>query len=66
MTRKTKKGYYAVFSELASHLGVYFSLDDCIMDFEIATVRAVFPGVNIHGCSFHYTQEIYREVCELK
>ena len=27
-------------------------------------MRAVFPGVNIHGCLFHYTQAIYRKVCE--
>ena len=64
---KTKKDYYTVFSEFAGHLGVDLSHEDCIMNFEIATLismRALFPGLNIRGYLFHYTQAIYRKVCE--
>ena len=32
-----RRKYHAVFSELVGHLGVNLSLEDCVMDFEIAT-----------------------------
>ncbi|KAK2145428.1 hypothetical protein LSH36_682g01063 [Paralvinella palmiformis] len=38
------------------------------MDYEGATwqvVRAVFPGIEIQGCLFHFMQAVYRKVQEL-
>ena len=50
MTRRTKADYRAVFTDIARYLGSEIGLEDCLMDFEIATwktIREVFPGVNI-------------------
>ena len=68
MSRRTKKDYEAVFRELSQHLGSDIKLEDCMMDYEVATwtsLRTVFPGVSIHGCLFHLVQAIYRKVGEL-
>ena len=65
MSRRTKKDYQAVFAELSRHLGPDIKLEDCVMDFKTATwmtLRAVFPGVSIHGCLFHFVQAVYRKV----
>ena len=56
MSRRSKKDYEAVFSELARHLGAEIKLEDCLLDFEIATwisLRSVFPWV-IYGCMLHF------------
>ena len=65
MTRRTKADYRAVFTDIARYLGSEIGLEDCLMDFEIATwkiIREVFPAINIHGCLFHYTKAIYAKV----
>ena len=64
MSRRQKIDYDAVFQELKKALGT-FSLDDCVLDFEMAawvSLRENFPGISIHGCLFHYSQAIYKRV----
>ena len=63
MSRRQKVDYVAAFAELKRIL-VTYSMDDCLLDFEMATwisLRENFPGITIHGYLFHY-QAIYRRV----
>jgi len=64
MSRRKKKDYIAVLSALLS-LVADVSVRAVTSDFEKALWRAVtvvLPGVEHHGCAFHWTQAVYKEV----
>ncbi|KAK3598085.1 hypothetical protein CHS0354_036981 [Potamilus streckersoni] len=53
-----KSVYLAVFLSLQSRLG-HLSLEGFVLDFEKAAwlaIREAFPGVEIKGCAFHWSQ----------
>ena len=64
MSRMEKLDYVAVFKafkELAPNLANV----DMTTDFEAAIWRAarkVFPGMTVHGCSFHWGQAVWRKI----
>ncbi|KAL3859614.1 hypothetical protein ACJMK2_009828 [Sinanodonta woodiana] len=58
MSRKTKSDYLAVFRSLQSRLG-HISIEGFVLDFEKAewiAIRKAFPGVELKGCAFHWSQ----------
>ena len=69
MTGKSKKDYKIAFEAFRDLLLPKSGVPDAIvMDYEAAIwsgVRKVFPNINIKGCSYHYTQAIYRKVQEI-
>ena len=67
MSRRKTKDYSAVLLALISRMpGV--SVRSVTSDFERAlwrAVSAVFPNVEHHGCTFHWTQAVYRKIQSL-
>ncbi|KAL3872323.1 hypothetical protein ACJMK2_040254 [Sinanodonta woodiana] len=64
MSRKTKSDYLAVFRSLQSRLG-HISIERFVLDFEKAAwiaIREAFPGVELKGCPFHWSQAVWRHV----
>lgn len=70
-SRKTKEIYVQIFNQLKAHagrLGLEFSPQRIVLDFEIATMRAiqeVMPYSEIGGCLFHWGQTVWRKIAEL-
>ena len=52
--------------KLKSQLTGYM-LKSVVIDFEAAVwqaFRAVFPGVTVKGCGFHWTQAVFKKIKE--
>ena len=52
MSRRSKEDYIAVLSELKKKLGEELSIEECVLDFEMAawvSLREVFGEISIHG-----------------
>ena len=68
MSRRMKKDYRAVLCNIKDLLPNEIALQRVVMDFEVGMwsgVRSVFPGVMRQGCSFHWTQAVWRKTKEL-
>ena len=69
MSGKRAQDYEAVFTaidELLPHPAV---IEGALTDYEKAIwkgIQAVYPNISVVGCSFHYTQAVYRKVQEKK
>lgn len=65
---KEKDTYIRVFELLRSYAtsrGLVFQPPKFHIDFEAATIVAIretFPGAEVKGCNFHYTQAVWRKV----
>jgi hypothetical protein len=65
---KTAATYTAVFTALknaATAAGLQFDPNHILSDFETGLIRAVktaFPNATHHGCYFHFTQAIWRQL----
>ncbi|XP_052762327.1 uncharacterized protein LOC128204972 [Mya arenaria] len=67
MTRRTKQDYVAVLRAVKERLGDPI-VEWFMLDFEAAAwqaVREVFPNTVVKGCSFHWSQRVYRKVSRL-
>ena len=66
MSGRKKKDYRAVFRALIDILPVPPAVSQITVDFERAVwsvLRQVFPNVKIQGCVFHWSQALWRKVC---
>ena len=62
MLRHQKRDYAAIFREISAMLP-HCQLQRMVLDFERAA-RVVFPTVVLKGCTFHFTQAIWRRIQE--
>ena len=65
MSRRKKRDYKEVFRALCDVLPVAPVVSKITLDFEKAmwsTLPEIFPTVRLHGCSFHWTQALWRKV----
>ena len=65
MTRRQKLYYLAVLEAVTTGTSSDNKLERVILDFEAALWRAfetIFPQAKFTGCSFHFTQAIFRHV----
>ena len=61
------KDYKAVIKAVLAMLPVPQAVSKITVDFEMAvwkTLRELMPNVNIMGCVFHWTQALWRKVCQ--
>ena len=68
MSRRRKEDYVAVLEAAKQALPSPADEDEVVADFEVAVrtaVRSVYPGVHIHGCTFHWFQAVYHHACQL-
>ena len=68
MSRRTKTDYDAVFCKLKMMLGDEFKPESCMADYESAcwkSMRDNFPSMQMHGCLFHFSQAINKNVIRL-
>ena len=68
MSRRRAEDYNAVFNAIKRALPSLPDLDTIVCDFEAAvwqSIRSAFPGIHIHGCSFHWSQLVYRQAGNL-
>ena len=66
MSGRKKKDYRAVFRALLDILPVPPAVRQITVDFERAiwsVLRQVFTNVKIQGCVFHWSQALWRKVC---
>ena len=69
MSGKRAQDYEAVFTaidELLPHPAV---IEGALTDYEMAIwkgIQAVYPNISVVGCSFYYTQAVYRKMQEKK
>ncbi|KAL8562052.1 hypothetical protein ACOMHN_031823 [Nucella lapillus] len=70
MSGKRRRDYQAVLRALKGELrrlngeDAFFSLEAALADFEAAVWQAFrqeFPGVELHGCSFHWGQTVFHK-----
>ena len=62
---KTQATYTRMLRELTNIPGTNFQPQTVLIDFELAeknALEAVFPGVTVKGCFFHFSQNIWRKV----
>ncbi len=65
MSRRTTSDYVAVFDAIKSALVAEPAVECITTDFEAATwqaIRRTFPTVRIHGCGFHWSQAVERQI----
>ena len=65
MSGRRKKDYRKVFKKLLEVLPTAPAVQRITLDFEKATwsaVRSVIPHAKLHGCTFHWTQAVWRKV----
>ncbi|XP_041375273.1 uncharacterized protein LOC121388117 isoform X2 [Gigantopelta aegis] len=68
MSSRQTDDYIAVFEAVQNLPEEDLSLERMTTDFEVATwkwFRAVFPGVPVKGCTFHFNQAVYRKIQDL-
>ena len=68
MSGKKKSDYKAVLQSIISILPGQPSVKKVTLDFEKAmwsTVRQVLPNVTVKGCSFHWTEAVWRKVSSI-
>ena len=61
---KTEATYNRLLTEIAAHLNGNVPTD-ILFDFERAAINAaeiVFPGINVHGCFFHLSRNIWKKI----
>ena len=61
--------YTAVLRRLVAHFKTTPALRTTVLDFEAAVwnaMRAVFPDVELRGCSFHWSQALWKHIQELR
>ena len=66
MSRRQKRDYKAVFKAVLEMLPAPPAVEEAVLDFESAVwsaLASVLPDVEVHGCSFHWAQAVYRKVC---
>ena len=65
MSGKRKKDYRKVLKVILEALPSPPVVQNAVMDFELSLWKAfpkVYPGVEIRGCSFHWTQAVWRKI----
>ena len=65
MSRRQSSDYSLIFEAIAASFESPPRVQRIVLDFESAvwkSIRQVFPSVELRGCSFHFTQSIYRQV----
>ena len=65
MSGRKKRDYKAVLETVISLLPNQPRVDKIVLDFEKAmwsAIRQVIPNVELMGCSFHWTQALWRKV----
>lgn len=63
-TDKTRKTYDEIFNTLKG-LAPALNPQDVMLDFEkqaMLSVQAVFKDANVHGCFFHFAQNVWRHI----
>lgn len=68
MTSRATADYVAVMEAIISYFDGNLQVSHVMLDFEMAVWNAFaecFPNVQLHGCSFHFTQAIFRKVQSL-
>jgi len=56
--------YERLFSMVKTHIP-NFNPESFTLDFEISTIQSItqiFPSAKIHGCNFHFNQELWRKI----
>ena len=67
MSGRKKRDYKAVLKAVRGLLPEDICLKEVLIDFESAlwgAVAAVFPGISIKGCCFHWKQAVWRKIQE--
>jgi len=65
MSRRQAKDYTRVFKRIKKLMGDICNVEEIVSDFEMGIwkgVVSVFPSAKIFGCSFHWTQAIFRKI----
>ena len=65
MSGKCKKDYRRVLIEVLKALPAVPAIRRAIVDFESGlwkAIQKVYPNVNLKGCSFHWTQAVWRKI----
>ena len=65
MSGKKQEDYTRVFQSINGLLEPDPEVEEIIMDFEVAlwnTIRNLYPSVHVHGCTFHWSQAMWRKV----
>jgi len=65
MSRRRIEDYIGVFQRILEILPSPPSVQQVILDFESAVwtaLRFVLPNVSLHGCGFHFSQAVYRNI----
>ena len=68
MSGKSEDDYTVVLCNLVKHFKTTPALRTTVLDFEAAvwnTMRAVFPDVKLRGCSFHWSQALWKHIQDL-
>ena len=68
MSGKSEDDYTAVLRRLVAHFKTAPALRTTVLDFEAAVwnaMRSVFPDVELRGCSFHWSQALWKHIQEL-
>ena len=67
LSAKTQELYKAIFENIAIHIPQLKPVAS-MSDWESASrnaIREVFPGINVYGCWFHYSQRIWAKTQKL-
>ena len=67
MSGKKKRDYKAVLKAVRELLPENICLQEVLVDFEAAlwgALAAMFPGVSVKGCFFHWKQAVWRKIQE--
>ena len=65
MSRKKRKDYVGVFRAMKEKVGGEMRVQQFMADFELPVWQAVqleFPNAAMKGCTFHWTQCLWRRV----
>ena len=68
MSGRSEDDYVVVLRHLQRHFPSPPSVTTALLDFELAVwnaMRTVFPGVELRGCGFHWSQALWKHVLDL-